>query len=220
MARPSYPVYVTTAPASSDRRRQDGNGGETRGRGRTSGRERGLVVVGHPQVHDRLERPLAPRPVVHKHCTESRSGRVDRRHQHEYHHHHSPHSREEAGPEARSTSTSTEVVAKEVAHTATRRRGRGGGEGGERPGRQGSHLDKGGDWEGGRSTHVGAGHLGKQKHGETLRRVATVALGAAALEAAAATVRHGRLDARKAGSGLLGASIGGLVVDSFVQKLR
>lgn len=210
MARPSYPVYITTAPASSDRRCQDG--GETRGRGRTSGRERGLVFVGHPQVHDRLERPL-----VHKHCPKSRSGRVDRRHQHEYHHHHSPHSREAPGPEARSTSTSTStgVVVKEVAHTATRRRG-----GGERPGRQGSHLDKGGDREGGRSTHVGAGHLGKQKHGETLRRVATVALGAAALEAAAATVRDGRLDARKAGSGLLGASIGGLVVDSFVQKLR
>lgn len=55
--------------------------------------------------------------------------------------------------------------------------------------------------------------------GETLKRVATVELSTAAIEAAASKVRH--KDPRDRGKGsMLGASIGGLVVDSIVHKLR
>lgn len=55
--------------------------------------------------------------------------------------------------------------------------------------------------------------------GDAWKRVATAALGAAAIDAAATKVRH--KDPRDKGKGsMLGASIGGLVVDSLVNKLR
>lgn len=295
MARPSYPVCVTTEPSpspSSSGRRRDR---EERGRGRTSVRERERDYVDYVHDRDRL-----PRPVL-KHKEASRDGK--RRHEYRYY---SPDRSSGLYPRARSeerTSPAAAVV-KEVAHSASSsnsrrpRRGRGGGGGGgghrleddrnddgfdrsppradkhrgrrlstyettgsgrrgggggggdddddhrhhhhrkdgrrERGGGGGEDDAKGTETRSRRKqaaqnagqTAIAAGALEAVRQrghgngpGEAWKRVATAALGAAAIDAAASKVRH--KDPRDKGKGsLLGASLGGLVVDSLVQKLR
>lgn len=239
MARSSYPVYVTTVPASSDRRRDR----EDRGRGRTSARERDLVDY----VHDR---DRLPRPSL-KHREASRDGR--RRHEYRYY---SPHRTSGYYPRARSEERRSPAVVKEVNHSATRRRGRRhdndeeGVNHDEEHDHRSPRADKDrnrkdsrrvdGDNGKGDETHsrrkqaaqrvgktaITAGALEAVRQrgngggaGEAWKRVATAALGAAAIDAAATKVRH--KDPRDKGKGsILGASIGGLVVDSLVHKLR
>lgn len=268
MAKPSYPVYVTTAPAPAPSPPDRRGDREERGRGRTSGRERDRDLVDYVHDRDRLPRP----PLKHREA--SRDGK--RRHEYRYY---SPH-RSSSGlyPRSRSEERMSPAVVKEVAHSSSssRRRGAGGGGGrrhddgeattrdqdADRPsfradkvrsrrvsihepsGRRGldrresrrGHDDDGKGGEAHSKRKQAAQHAGKSAiaagaleavrqrgsgggTGDAWKRVATAALGAAAIDAAATKVRH--KDPRDKGKGsMLGASIGGLVVDSLVNKLR
>lgn len=203
-----------------------------RNRDRGRGRDRG--PVDHVHGRDGLPRPTLT------HRSTSRGG--GRRHEYRYYDPPAPRPRvrsaeRKSPPAAGAAKKPAQHGDEHHQHQRGRQRGRPregrpgrdehhGGDGArdrDRDGRGGSHRRQAAQNLG--RAAVAAGALEALRHGgagggDIWKRVATAALGAAAIDAAATKARGKSLSAEQGNKSTLGASVGGLVVDGLVTKMR